>query len=494
MRYKIHWGGRIQKKGFLTMLGALAAALLIVSVVMQQRVSALTLQVNAAYQKSFYETVELMSGIQLNLEKLKVTGSGSQEQALLTTISRQAEGVASNLSQMPQGDKTLEGALKFVNQTADFARVLSDRIGAGAALTGRDYENLGDLHNASAQLNQQLVDLLARYDAGEPVFGEGSVTISATQAPEGEENSPAVDYPVLLYDGPFSDARSNQQVQPSGQQVSQDEAMKLLTDFIGPERARSVNYTGDSDIFSSCYEFAAQLKDGNTLTAGVTKAGGHVVYMLPDQANSTVNLTEGDCIDQGARFLASHGYENMEVNYWRKLDGILTVNYAATQDGVLLYPDLVKLQVSMNDGLVVGIDLAQIEPLAEPNVRFICGDAADPANISRLLELAGGRYDVVLSDMSPKLTGIREVDDAAAGEAADLALSAALQTLEPEGSLIVKLFKGNEAERFVKSARPLFNKLIRTELKSSRSTSNEFYFIGIGFNPPNVHGGCTEQR
>jgi germination protein YpeB len=46
----------------------------------------------------------------------------------------------------------------------------------------------------------------------------------------------------------------------------------------------------------------------------------------------------------------------MEVNYWRRLDGILTVNYAATQNGVLLYPDLIKLQLSMKDGLVVGIE------------------------------------------------------------------------------------------------------------------------------------------
>lgn len=353
---KIRWRGRIQKKGFIVMLGALAVALLVSSVVMQKRVSALTLQVNAAYQKSFYETIELMSGIQLNLEKLMVTGSGGQEQALLATISRQAEGVAANLSQMPQGDLTLEGSLKFVNQTADYARVLSQRIGSGGALTGRDYEQLNDLHNASVQLNAQLMELLTRYDAGEPVFGDGSVTVTATQAPD--ENQPAVDYPVLLYDGPFSDGNTNREINLPGPEVSQDEATRMLTEFVGADRVENVNYTGDSQIFSSCYEFDVKLKDGNVLTAGITKSGGSVVYMLPDVANTEVKLTEGDCIDQGLRFLAAHGYENMEVNYWRRLEGILTANYAATQDGVLLYPDLIKLQISMKDGLVVGVEAA----------------------------------------------------------------------------------------------------------------------------------------
>jgi len=357
MNMKIRWGGRIQKKGFIVMLSALAAALLVSSVVLQQRVSALTLQVNASYQKSFYETIELMNGIQLNLEKLTVTGSGSQEQALLTAISRQAEGVTSNLSQMPLSDTTLQGALKFVNQTADIARVLAERIGAGGTLTAEDQKLLSDLHNTSVKLNRQLMDLLTRYDAGEPVFAEGNVMLSAaaTQAPE-EESSPAVDYPELLYDGPFSDARNDQEIQLAGQPVTQEQAASMLTDFIGKERVKGVTYTGDSEIFSSCYEFAAALQDGNTLTAGVTKTGGHVVYMLPEMDNTEIKLTEGDCIDQGSRFLAAHGYENMEVNYWRKLDGILTVNYAATQGGVLLYPDLVKLQVSMSDGLVVGIE------------------------------------------------------------------------------------------------------------------------------------------
>ncbi len=357
MKNGFRWRGRIQKRGFLVMLAALALALFLTSVAMQKRVSALTLQVNAAYQKAFYETIELMSGIQLNLEKLMVTGSASQRQALLATIARQAEGVSGNLSQMPQGDATLEGSLKFVNQTADYARVLAERIGAGGALTGRDYEQLGDLRSAGIRLNNQLAELLARYDEGEPVFGDGSVTLSATQAPD-EENEPAVDYPVLLYDGPFSDASVSEEIAPDGPEISSDEAGRLLTAFVGAERVVSAGYTGDSDIFSSCYEFILTLKDGNTLTAGITRAGGHVVYMLPDRANSEVVLTEGDCIDQGARFLAVHGYEDMAVNYWRRLDGILTVNYAATQEGVLLYPDLVKLQISMKDGQVVGIEAA----------------------------------------------------------------------------------------------------------------------------------------
>jgi 23S rRNA (uridine2552-2'-O)-methyltransferase len=83
--------------------------------------------------------------------------------------------------------------------------------------------------------------------------------------------------------------------------------------------------------------------------------------------------------------------------------------------------------------------------------------------------------------MSPKLTGIKEADQAGTVACAELALYVAQQLLKKGGSFVVKVFKGGEVEGFVKSARPMFNKLVRSELKSTRATSNEFYVIGLGF-------------
>jgi 23S rRNA (uridine2552-2'-O)-methyltransferase len=85
--------------------------------------------------------------------------------------------------------------------------------------------------------------------------------------------------------------------------------------------------------------------------------------------------------------------------------------------------------------------------------------------------------------MSPKLTGIKEADQAGIVACAELALWVAQEFLKPGGNLVVKVFKGNEVERFVKSARPMFNKIVRSELDSTRNTSNEFYVIGLGYKP-----------
>ncbi len=134
-----------------------------------------------------------------------------------------------------------------------------------------------------------------------------------------------------------------------------------------------------------------------------------------------------------------------------------------------------------SSGVVVGIDLVAIEPLPFPQVRLITGDAADEDVQSQAFGIAGGKFQAVLSDMSPKLTGIKEADRAATIGCAELAFHIATKTLENDGTLIIKLFKSNEAEQFVKMIRPMFNKVSRSELDATRKTSNEFYVVGSGF-------------
>ena len=136
-------------------------------------------------------------------------------------------------------------------------------------------------------------------------------------------------------------------------------------------------------------------------------------------------------------------------------------------------------------GAVTAIDLQRLESLEDPRVHLLVGDARE---LGVLLPDPSTRFDCVVSDMSPKLTGIKEADQAGTVACAELALCVAQQFLKKGGSFVVKVFKGGEVEGFVKSARPMFNKLVRSELKSTRNTSNEFYVIGLGFK-----GGDPEE-
>ena len=138
----------------------------------------------------------------------------------------------------------------------------------------------------------------------------------------------------------------------------------------------------------------------------------------------------------------------------------------------------VALEFIGQGGAVWGIDLQALDPIDDPRCHLLAGDARD---LESLLPDPDLRFDCVISDMSPKLTGIKEADQAGIVGCAELALWVAERFLKPGGNFVVKVFKGNEVEMFVKSARPMFNRLVRSELDSTRNSSNEFYVIGLGF-------------
>ena len=132
-------------------------------------------------------------------------------------------------------------------------------------------------------------------------------------------------------------------------------------------------------------------------------------------------------------------------------------------------------------GIVVGVDLKELEPFDDPRAQLVVGDVRDDETLALLEEAAGGKFDVIVSDMAPHLTGIPEADQAGCVGVAELALWVAQRMLKPGGTFLCKLFKGGEVEGFVKAARPRFDKVVRCELKSTRKSSNEFYMVGLGF-------------
>ncbi|MDZ4785802.1 MAG: RlmE family RNA methyltransferase [bacterium] len=133
-------------------------------------------------------------------------------------------------------------------------------------------------------------------------------------------------------------------------------------------------------------------------------------------------------------------------------------------------------------GVLVGIDFKEIENLKVPaKFQSIVGDVYDEATLNEALKFAESPFDVILSDMSPKLTGIRLVDEGALSGCYEAALVAAHKCLKKGGSMVIKAFKGNEGQQFFAQIRPLFNIIKRCELDSTRKSSNEYYIVCLNF-------------
>ena len=143
------------------------------------------------------------------------------------------------------------------------------------------------------------------------------------------------------------------------------------------------------------------------------------------------------------------------------------------------------LQVAANivgsSGKVLGVDLQPIKPFKQPNIIVLEGDIAALENQAKIKELLGRSADCVLSDLSPKLTGIRDADRARSLELNRTALAVAAQLLRPGGALLIKSFISEDLHLFTEELKRYFSSVQRTKPEATRHGSSEFYFYAEGF-------------
>lgn len=138
-------------------------------------------------------------------------------------------------------------------------------------------------------------------------------------------------------------------------------------------------------------------------------------------------------------------------------------------------------EVCGDSAVIIGVDLQAIEALPDPNIYTICGDFGSDEVLEQLREKVPDGFHAVISDASPKLTGINAADQSATAECARLTFSIAEQFLRKGGNYVCKIFKGNETDMFVKSLKRRFEQVSRVELESSRNSSSETYVVAKGF-------------
>ncbi len=133
-------------------------------------------------------------------------------------------------------------------------------------------------------------------------------------------------------------------------------------------------------------------------------------------------------------------------------------------------------------GLVFALDILAMEPL--DGVQFIQGDFTEPAIRDQLMEgLQTRPVNLVISDMAPNLTGIKDIDQPGAMHLAELALDLARRVLCADGALLIKCFEGAGIDAIRREFRSSFKQFNNIKPRASRGQSRELYLLGRGFTP-----------
>ena len=321
-------------------------------------------QLENGYTRRLMESREHLQQMALQLSKLPAASDPAVLIDLLSTTSVRAESLVSGLSALPLSHAAMEEAVAFSNQVAEYTLLLSLKLASGQALAPAERETLAALGSQCRLLEGQFA--LAANDMTKDslrLTGPGSVLYeepSGQARPLERAGDSAMEYPSLIYDGIFSDGAAPAAPKALGPDaVDEAQAIRLAVQYIGPERVKEAVHGADVTGHLPCYGVSVTLVDGTTLNAAVTRQGGQLLWMMPEHAEFAAALTLEECGESARQFLQKLGYGPMESVHYQVYDGLAVISFAPLAGDVLLYPDLVKVQLRMDTGEAVGLEAHQ---------------------------------------------------------------------------------------------------------------------------------------
>lgn len=320
-----------------------------------------------SYNRAFYELVDYVKNVESYLAKSMISTTSEQGAETLTNLWREANLAQTYLSMLPIESQELENTEKFLNQVSDYSYSLSRKNIYNQDLSQEDLKNLKDLHSYSVELENTLIQLSSDIDTGRVSWKELSKdkdisfakqvdNISKESFSNLEENFH--EYSGLIYDGAFSEHITNSEKKAlTGEDISEEEAKQKVEEFVGRNEVKEINNLGLSQNANiPSYDFSIKTNKNENISIGISQKGGHIVYMNSNRNVISEILSYDETNEIGKEYLELKGFPNMKETYYLKQDGIITINYAYVQDEIVMYPDLIKLKIALDDGEILGIE------------------------------------------------------------------------------------------------------------------------------------------
>ena len=367
MNKLVDWKNRLKKGHMLSVICVLLIIVAILGLILYKKQTEYKQATENNYNMAFYELVDYVQNVETYLAKSLISSTPEHGAETLTHLWREANLAQTYLGRLPIESQELENTEKFLNQVSDYSYTLSRKNIYNDKLSDEDLKNLKDLHRYSVDLSNTLNQLSEDLNSGRLQWGEltkkGTVAfaqqvdnISQESFSNLEENFH--EYSGLIYDGAFSEHLTNTEKKGlTGNDIDEGNAKHIAEEFIGKDNIREIYNLGYSEnAIIPAYDFSVEKNDEQTINISVSQKGGHIVAMNSNRDVNTEILTQEEANKKAKEFLDSKGFANMEETYYLKQEGIVTINYAYSQNDVIMYPDLIKVKVALDNGEVLGIE------------------------------------------------------------------------------------------------------------------------------------------
>ena len=353
----------MKKKHFIRAISILSVVCIILTVstiVYADRARKYKFATQIVYEKALSELCESLDNITVSLQKGTYCSTGKMLADIGNDLSRQATSAKVSLGQLTGKNIESDEIYKFLSQIGEFTVVVS-KSQEKLKLSKKQKENLEALLKYSESLSESLDKIRSGSFSGDivPSANESTLSLDSKELPKTFDSSMSdasqslADYPTLIYDGPFADNILNKdggKMLKSLGEITKQEAKKIAADYIGTT-AESLRENADVNGDIELYCFSK-----GDVAAAVTKKGGKLCYMVNPRDVSGETISSKECIKRAKKYLQDAGYKNMKDSYYSVYDGVCTINFAYTENGIIHYSDLVKVSVALDDGEVLSVD------------------------------------------------------------------------------------------------------------------------------------------
>lgn len=317
--------------------------------------------ISNTYQQSFSDLSDYMNVIDTSLQKGIYANTPLQIVELSSEILRSSSAAKNSLSNMPFYASNLGDISKFLSQAGDYINSLAKKVSSGVQLTDEDRATIKKLSDTATVLNTHINALRAELQQGKMKVKELESIIQKNAGTNGPQSlseemvkvqDDVQNYPELVYDGPFSEHID--QMEPSllkgKAEASAADAKKIASDFLGVNVGDLADQPESSGLITT-YNFSI-----GTTYVQVTKTGGFVLYVTNSRVPAAKNISYEQAIAKAHDFLSARGFVNMKESYYYEESNVLVVNFAYVQNGVICYPDLIKVGIALDDGSLISFD------------------------------------------------------------------------------------------------------------------------------------------
>lgn len=291
------------------------------------------------YERSFYLMCDSVNNLENDLAKLSVSSANGESMQIIQDTHTHANGALDGYSGLDVDMEKGITTFGFFNQVSDWSNSYAR---ATALNDGESYKNQAySLYEKAKQINDKLKEISTQNNGYEIARNVEFLQQSTTNG----ENAKSVDYPSLIYDGPFSDGEKIfSTMLENKKEISKEDAKNVATTLLGMQNAKVV---GNADDEICVYEIEGNV-NGVDAYASITKKGGYVYNFITNSSNDTGSLSVDECGKIGKAFLQKLGYDYMEPVWYNEINSDVYVNFAPIVDNVTYYTDLVKMRINRN--------------------------------------------------------------------------------------------------------------------------------------------------